>query len=287
MWKRRIDSHQHFWKFNAARDTWITDEMSILKRDFLPSDLRQELKANHIEATIAVQADQSEEETHFLLELAENNPAIAGVVGWIDLCSPQAADRAQFFSKYQKLCGFRHIAQSEPDERFLAREDFLHGIASLRQFGFTYDVLIYPKQLPAALELVAQFPEQPFVIDHLAKPEIKNKNRAGWSVLMQQIAAYPNVHCKLSGMVTEADWKNWKKEDFRPYLDVVFDAFGPDRLMFGSDWPVCLLAASYQQVAEIIDDYVQDCAAEIKDKIFGGNAAQFYRVKTAQHGFAT
>ena len=283
-WKMRIDAHQHFWQYNAVRHSWITEEMSLLKRDFMPENLDDERKANNIDATIAVQADQSEEETLFLLQLAQRNSSIAGVVGWVDLCSPHAAKRLKHFSQFDKLRGFRHIAQDEPDDRFLVRSDFLRGIASLREFGFTYDILIYPEQLPAALELVARFPEQKFVIDHLAKPEIKSRSRAGWSVLMQNIAAKPNVYCKLSGLVTEADWENWKKEDFRPYLDVVFDAFGPKRLMFGSDWPVCLLAASYEQVVEIVEDYAQDFAADIKDKIFGGNAADFYQLKAAKRG---
>ena len=282
----RIDAHQHFWKYNALRDSWITKEMPVLKRDFLPEHLDAERKANGIDASIAAQADQSEEETLFLLQLAERNASIAGVVGWIDLCSCHAAERMRFFSQFEKLRGFRHIAQSETDDRFLVRDDFLRGIACLRQFGFTYDILIYPKQLQAALELVRGFPEQPFVIDHMAKPEIKTKSSVEWAALMRNVAANSNVYCKLSGLVTEADWNHWKKEDLRPYLDVVFDAFGPERLMFGSDWPVCLLAATYQQVLEIIEDYLQDCAADVKEKIFGDNAVQFYRLKTARHGFA-
>ena len=282
----RIDAHQHFWQYNAVRHSWITEEMSLLKRDFMPENLEEERKANNIDATIAVQADQSEEETLFLLQLAQRYPSIAGVVGWVDLCSPHAAKRLKHFSQFDKLRGFRHIAQDEPDDHFLVRPNFLRGIALLREFGFTYDVLIYPEQLPAALELVSQFPEQKFVIDHIAKPEIKMRSRAGWAALMQNIAAMPNVYCKLSGLVTEADWKNWKKEDFRPYLDVVFSAFGTKRLMFGSDWPVCLLAASYQQVADIIEDYVQGFAADIKDKIFGDNAADFYQLKAAKRGLA-
>lgn len=260
--------------------------MSLLKRDFMPKNLDEERKANNIDATIAVQADQSEDETLFLLDLAQRHSSIAGVVGWVDLCSPHAAKRLKRFSQFDKLRGFRHIAQDEPDDHFLVRPDFLRGMALLREHGFTYDILIYPEQLPAALELVAHFPEQKFVIDHLAKPEIKTRSRAGWAVLMQNIAAKPNVYCKLSGLVTEADWKTWKKEDFRPYLDIVFDAFGPRRLMFGSDWPVCLLAASYQQVVEIVEDYIQDFAADIKDKIFGGNAADFYQLKAAKRGLA-
>jgi L-fuconolactonase len=282
----KIDAHQHFWQYNAVRHSWITEEMSLLKRDFMPGDLDDERKVNNIDATIAVQADQSEEETVFLLQLARRNSSIAGVVGWVDLCSPHVAKRLKHFSQFDKLCGFRHIAQDEPDDRFLVRPDFLRGVALLHEFRYTYDILIYPEQLPAAVELVAHFPEQKFVIDHIAKPEIKARSRSGWAVLMQNLAARPNVYCKLSGLVTEADWKSWKKEDFRPYLDIVFGAFGPKRLMFGSDWPVCLLAASYQQVLEIIEDYVKDCAADIKDKIFGGNAADFYQLKATKRGLA-
>ena len=287
MWKpSRVDAHQHFWKYNAMRHSWITEEMSVLKRDFLPENLEEERKGSGIGSTIAVQADQSEAETVFLLHLAERAPSIAGVIGWIDLCSPKAPKRLKFFSKFAKLRGFRHVAQDEPDDRFLVREDFVRGIACLHQFGFTYDILVYPRQLPAALELVARFPEQRFVVDHLAKPEVKARNRSGWAARMQKMAAHPNVYCKLSGMVTEADWRQWKKEDFRPYLDTVFGAFGPKRLMFGSDWPVCLLAASYQQVVEIVEDYIQDCAADLKERIFGGNATEFYQLKAAKRGLA-
>lgn len=282
----RIDAHQHFWRYDAARDVWITGEMSVLKRDFLPQDLSATRQANGFDATVVVQVDQSEDETFFLLKLAEHDPSIAGVVGWVDLCSSRIAERLAYLSQFEKLRGFRHIAQSEPDDRFLVREDFLRGIACLEQFGFTYDILIYPKQLPAALELAQQFPKQPFVINHMAKPEIRANKRAEWTALMRDVGANPSVYCKLSGLVTEADWHHWKKEDFRPYLDIVFDAFGPGRLMFGSDWPVCLLAASYEQVLQIVEEYVQGYPAEAKAKIFGGNAAQFYRLKTAQHGFA-
>ncbi len=282
----KIDSHQHFWNYDPARDTWITEEMSILKRDFLPEDLDHEYQANGIDASIAVQADQSENETLFLLDLANRNSKIAGVVGWVDLCSSKAAERLAFFSQFEKLRGFRHIAQAEPDERFLVRDDFVRGIAGLREFGFTYDILIYPKQLPAALELVAKLPEQRFIIDHLAKPEIKTRGAASWATHMRNIAQNPNVYCKLSGLVTEADWHHWKSEDFKPYLDVVFDAFGPQRLMFGSDWPVCLLAGSYRRVKQVIEDYLNGHSEDEKEKIFGDNAVGFYGLKTVRHGFA-
>lgn len=281
-----IDSHQHFWRYDSARDGWITHSMSILKRDFLPEDLEAECNANGIDATIAVQADQSEAETLFLLDLAEGSKRIAGVVGWVDLRAPRVEERLRFFSKFEKLCGFRHIAQAEPDERFLVSRDFTRGIARLREFGFTYDILVYPRQLAAAIELVSQFPEQRFVVDHMAKPEIKTGSREPWATHMRTIAQNSNVYCKLSGLVTEADWHHWKPEDVIPYLDVVFKAFGPDRLMFGSDWPVCLLAASYRQVKQLMESYVEVHAADHKQNIFGGNAMRFYDVKADFHGLA-
>jgi L-fuconolactonase len=280
----KIDSHQHFWRYDAARDAWITDSMAVLKRDFLPEHLAAELVANDIDASIAVQADQSENETMFLLDLAEQNECVAGVVGWVDLLSPRVGERLEYFSRFAKLRGFRHIAQAEPDDRFLARENFVEGVAQLCTFGFTYDILIYPKQLPAAIELAARLPEQRFVIDHLAKPDIKAGKTAPWAAQMREMAQNENVFCKLSGLVTEADWKHWKADDFKPYLDVVFEAFGVERLMFGSDWPVCLLVATYPQLKQLIENYVKGYSKADKEKIFGGNAARFYGLKTAQHG---
>jgi L-fuconolactonase len=282
----KIDAHQHFWKYNPVRDAWITDAMQKIKRDFLPDDFAAECVANEIDASIAVQADQSENETAFLLALAEQNPKIAGVVGWVDLCSPRVAERLRFFSRYNKLRGFRHVAQAEPDDRFLMRESFVRGVRCLGEHGFAYDILIYPKQLPAALELVAAVPEQRFVIDHMAKPEIRTNGSAEWAKKMRAIAQNPNVLCKISGLVTEADWQAWKKADFKPYLDVVFEAFGAERLMFGSDWPVCLLAASYRQVKEIVEDYLRGFSEDEKGKVFGENAVRFYRLKMGQHGLA-
>ncbi|HKU20754.1 MAG TPA: amidohydrolase family protein [Terriglobales bacterium] len=271
-----IDSHQHFWRYNPVRDGWITDEMAALKRDYLPEHLLTELKLNQVEACIAVQADQSEDETMFLVDLAERHGFIRGVVGWVDLRSDRLPERLKFFSQFEKLCGFRHIVQSEDDERFLLRKNFLRGISELQAFGFTYDLLVYARQLPAAVEFAARFPEQKFVVDHIAKPEVRAKEIAGWERWMRQMAALANVHCKLSGMVTEADWMRWRPSDFEPYLDVVFDCFGSDRLMFGSDWPVCQLAGSYCQVKKIISDYTNALPQCEKDKIFGLNAAKFY-----------
>jgi L-fuconolactonase len=282
----KIDSHQHFWRYDAVRDAWITDSMAVLKRDYLPEHLATELAANGIDTSIAVQADQSENETMFLLNLAEKNERIAGVVGWVDLSSPNVAERLEHFSHFPKLRGFRHVAQSEPDDRFLARETFVTGVAQLHSFGFTYDILIYPKQLPAALELASRLPQQSFVVDHLAKPEIKSANATPWAAQIKEIAQNKHVFCKLSGMVTEADWRHWKADDFKPYLDIVFDAFGANRLMFGSDWPVCLLAATYSQVKELVADYLKGFPESDRKKIFGANAARFYGLKSAEHGLA-
>jgi len=277
----RIDSHQHFWHYNAARDGWITDEMSVLKGDFLPEELIQQMRSSGIDGSIAVQADQSETETHFLLKLAESHPEIVGVVGWVDLKAENVSDRLEYFSHFEKLLGFRHIVQAEPDDRFLLREDFLRGIKALERHDFTYDILIYERHLPVAAEFVRSFPSQKFVVDHLAKPCIKKKQLDDWARDMRAIAANQNVYCKISGMVTEADWRRWKEADFKPYLDIVFEAFGADRLMFGSDWPVCLVAAGYGQVKDIVAHYTRDLSESEKEKIFGLNAARFYGVKTA------
>jgi L-fuconolactonase len=276
----RIDSHQHFWNYDAVKDAWITEEMSVLKRDFAPADLLPSLQTAHIDGTIAVQANQSESENLFLLSLAEKCPAIAGIVGWLDFRAPDVAQRLDYFKQFGKIRGFRHVVQDEPDHRFLLRPDFLRGISLLRQFGLTYDVLIYPNQLPSATEFVQTFPDQPFVIDHIAKPAMKVREITVWARHIAAIAANPNVYCKISGLITEADWSSWQKSDFKPYLDVVFDVFGVNRVMFGSDWPVCLLAGTYEQVLQIVENYVKNRPLDEKDKIFGGNAAKFYGVET-------
>lgn len=276
-----IDSHQHFWRYDPLRDGWITEEMSVLKRDFLPPDLLPQLRANGIDGCVAVQANQSEDETTFLLSLAEGCKQIKGVVGWVNLAAPDCADRMQHFSQFKKLRGFRHIAQSEPDDRFLLREDFCRGIGLLQSFNFTYDILIYPRQLPAAVKLVEKFPEQRFVLDHMAKPSIRAGELDSWADQIKAMAANPNVYCKLSGLVTEAHWTQWSRAQFIPYLDVVFEAFGPERLMFGSDWPVCLLAADYQAVKDLICSYIRRFPAEQREQILGMNARHFYGLGTS------
>jgi len=274
----RIDAHQHFWRHDPVRDSWITDEMSLLRRDFLPEELETLLVANGMDGSIAVQADPSEQETRFLLELAERHPAVLGVVGWVDLLAPNLAERLEQFSRSEHFRGVRLLAQAEPDD-FLERKDVVHGIGLLRDFNLTYDILVYPRQLVATLSLVEKLPDQPFVVDHLAKPLIVEGVTEPWAARMRELASHPNVWCKLSGLVTEADWEMWRPEDFHPYLDLVFDSFGPERLMFGSDWPVCLLAAEYGQVVELIEAYTRNLSAAERDAVFGGNAASFYGLR--------
>lgn len=283
----KIDAHQHFWRYQPSRDTWITAEMGVLRRDFLLEDLLPELVRNEFESTIAVQADSSEAETEFLLKMASRHNEIYSVVGWVDLCAPNICERLAHFAPFEKLAGFRHIVQAEPDDRFLLRSDFLRGIAALAEFEFTYDILIYPKQLPAAIDFVERFPDQRFVVDHLAKPAIRMGEIDSWSAHMRILASNGNVFCKVSGFVTESDWSNCRAQDFRPYFDVGFEAFGPRRLMFGSDWPVCLLAGTYDQVVKIVADYARQFPVDDQRALFGENAARFYGMRAVAGGSRT
>lgn len=274
-----LDTHVHFWQFDPVRDAWIDDSMQVLQRDFLPSDLALELKANGVAGCVAVQADQSEVETDFLLQLAEKHGFVRKVVGWTDLRSPEVTERLAYFSHFEKLAGFRHIVQGEADVNFLLRKDFCRGISVLERHGFTYDILVFPHHLGAVLEFVRLFPNQKFVIDHLAKPHIKDGYFDGWAALMQEIAKHENVCCKVSGMVTEADWRGWKYADFQPYLDLVTEAFGTQRLMFGSDWPVCLLGGSYEEVMGVVRRYFSEFSEGEQRAVMGENGACFYNVK--------
>jgi L-fuconolactonase len=272
----RLDSHQHFWKYNPIRDSWINDDMSVIKRDFYPQDLKPLLIENKMDGCIAVQADQSEEETLFLLEQAEKDSIVKGVVGWVDLKSPLVEERLQYFSLFKKIKGFRHIVQGEADDKFLLRNDFCNGIEALGKFKFTYDILVYPRQLEAVLKFVSLFPNQPFVIDHLAKPFIKDGRMDNWKKEISALATFENVYCKVSGMVTEANWKTWKESDFKPYLDLVFESFGTKRLMYGSDWPVCLVAASYKKQLSIVENYLVSFSETERNDVMVNNAQRFY-----------
>jgi L-fuconolactonase len=273
----RIDAHQHFWNYDAVEHGWMTDQMYTVKKNFLPADLKPLLEQNNLDGTVLVQVTQSHEETEILLEIAESNDFIKGVVGWVDLRDNNIHSRLDYYKKYPKLKGFRHILQAEEPD-FMLHPDFFKGISALRGFDFTYDILIYPKHLEAALKLVKKFPEQFFVVDHLAKPDIKNNNITEWERGIRLLASCPNVYCKISGMVTEADWKNWKQDNFTPYMDVVVNAFGIDRVMYGSDWPMCLVAASYKDVLKIATDYFSSFSTDEQKLFFGENAVKFYQL---------
>lgn len=273
-----IDAHQHFWIYNPAEYDWIDDSMTALRRDFLPEHLKPELESSDFHGSVAVQVRQTLEETRWLLELAERTPSILGVVGWADLRSPDIRSQLKDLARNPKLVGIRHIVQSEPDDRFLLQPDFLHGISALEQFDLAYDILIYTKHLPLAAEFVEHFPRQRFVLDHLAKPPIKSGNIDSWAHGIRRLAEFPNVFCKLSGLVTEADWQHWEPVQIIPFLDVAFESFGPQRLMIGSDWPVCLVAASYSRTVQVVKNYLLSQKPENRDSVLGGNAQRFWRL---------
>jgi len=274
----RIDAHQHFWQYSPAEHTWMSEEMAALKRDFLPEDLEPLLAELGFDGCVAVQARQSLEETSWLLELAQRHDFIRAVVGWVDLRSGELPAQLEAFGRHPKLAGVRHVVQDEPDDEFLLRPDFRRGLARLRDFDLAYDLLLFPKHLPVAVRLVEQFPEQRFVLDHIAKPKIAERQLSPWREDIAALAAFPNVFCKLSGMITEAKWKQWRPEDFHPYLDAVFAAFGAERLMIGSDWPVCALSGDYRSAMGIVLDYAHQLSAEARAGVLGGNCARFYRI---------
>lgn len=273
----RIDSHQHFWKFDPVRDEWIDNSMSAIQRDFYPENLEVELLANGMAGSIAVQSDQSPAENEFHLDLARQHKFIRGIVGWVDFQAPDIRDQ---LARYEgtAMKGFRHVLQGEKQRDFMLRPAFMKGIAELLAFGYTYDILIYPDQLAYAKQFVEAFPDQPFVIDHLAKPLIKDKKIDSWKRDILAFSEYENVFCKISGMVTEAEWTGWKKQDFRPYIDTVVESFGVNRLMFGSDWPVCLVAARYPEVVDIVTQYFMTFSRMEQESIFGGTAMRFYNL---------
>jgi len=273
----RIDAHQHFWTYSPLEHGWISEAMAPIRRDFLPGELKQLLEANGFHGSVAVQVRQTLEETHWLLKLTESNAFILGVVGWADLRSPRLRSDLESLAANPKLVGVRHVVQSEPDE-FLLEPDFLRGVSQLEEFNLAYDILIYTKHLPITAEFVNRFPRQRFVLDHLAKPPMKSGAIDLWERGIRELASFPNVFAKLSGLVTEADWHAWKPEDFRPYFEVAFECFGPGRLMIGSDWPVCTVAASYQRTVNLIKDYLSRFTGEEREAVLGGNAAKFWRL---------
>jgi L-fucono-1,5-lactonase len=275
----RIDAHQHFWRYDPAAYGWIDEAMTALRRDCLPDEAEREMAGAGFHACVAVQARQSLEETRWLLALADRHPSIAGVVGWVDLRAEDAREQLALFAGREKLVGIRHIVQSEPDDRFMLRQEFCRGLALLQEFGLAYDILVYSRHLAVVAEVVKRFPGQRFVLDHLGKPDIRHGERQGWERDLRALASCPNVWAKLSGLVTEADWTAWSPRDIRPYLDVAFDCFGADRLMIGSDWPVCTVAAGYERTMAVIGDYLAQTPSPERDAVLGGNAQRFWNLK--------
>jgi L-fuconolactonase len=273
-----IDAHQHFWKYDALAYSWISDQLAPLKKDFLPDELHPYLKREKISGAISVQARQSEIENEYLLDIAKENPYIKGVVGWIDLRSDLVDERLSFYRNFPLMKGFRHVVQDEKDPEFMVHPSFLRGMQRLIDYGFCYDILVYAKQLPQVISFLNYFPDTPFIIDHLAKPDIKHGGFTSWQADMRKIAEFPKVYVKVSGMITEADWKNWEKEDFYPYLDELVLSFGVERLCYGSDWPVCNLAGDYYGQLGVIKSYFRDFRSSDINKIMGLNAQHFYRL---------
>lgn len=273
-----IDTHIHFWKYNKIKDAWITDDMKMLQKDFLPQDLKPVLEENNVNGVIAVQADQSENENEFLIELSKKDSFIKGIVGWADFQNENIENKLLYYSKFPVIKGFRHIVQAE-SPGFLKSEIFLNGIELLKKFNFTYDILIYEKQLEETIEFVNKFPKQKFIIDHCAKPDIKNRSIKDWEKGIEEISKNKNVYCKLSGLTTETNWTRWEEKDFHPYLDIVFESLGTDRLVLGSDWPVVLISGGYSKWKNLLENYMRGFSKEEKEKVFEGNAVEFYNIK--------
>jgi L-fuconolactonase len=274
-----IDAHQHFWKYDPIRDGWITDEMKILKKDYLPAEIETIYNHNQISGSVVVQVDASEYENSFLLELAAPYSFVKGIVGWIDFESVNLEEKLDGLSRFKLLKGFRHLLQGEKKRDCMLSPAFKKGLGLLEKYSYSYDLLIMPDQLGYTEQLVAAFPNQRFVIDHLAKPYIKQWIISEWKIAMKRFAPYQNVYCKISGMVTEANWEFWEEYDFRPYIDVILETFGTKRIMFGSDWPVCLLAGVYEDVKQIADDYFNGFSNSEQADFFGGNATTFYQLE--------
>ena len=273
-----IDSHQHFWKYEPVKHSWIDDDMSVIRRDFLPFDLAKVYQENGIDGCVAVQADQTLEETDFLIDLASINNFIKGIVGWVDLRAENIENVLEKYSTDKIVKGFRHVVQGEADHNFLLRPNFSRGISLLEKHNFTYDILVFPHQLGSVLEFVKKFPHQKFVIDHIAKPYIKDGYFEGWATMMTAIGKHENVSCKMSGMVTEADFNTWSPEQIHPYMDTALEAFGSKRILFGSDWPVCLVAGNYSKIKKLTTDFISQLSQIEQNSIMGNNAIEFYNL---------
>jgi len=274
----RIDAHQHFWNYTPEEFGWIDSSMDVLRRDYLPEHLRLEIERSGVSGMVAVQARESLEESRWLLELATTHSFISAVVGWVPLTDPDVADVIGRLLTLGPLRGLRHVLQGEADDRYMLREDFNRGVSALRRFDLAYDILILERHLPYAIELVDRHPDQVFIVDHIAKPRIRDGVISPWREQIRELALRPNVYCKLSGMVTEANWNTWTEEQLGPYFDVVLNAFGPHRVMFGSDWPVCLLATSYGAWFEIVSKWIAPLTEGERNAILGGTATRAYRI---------
>jgi L-fuconolactonase len=274
----RIDAHQHFWRYHPHTHGWINDEMAVIRKDFLPEDLLPILKTHQIDGCIAVQADESRAENEMLLSLAEQYPFIKGVVGWADLQSAKFNEEIESYSHLNKLVGFRCIMQGKEDKLYLKNDTFIQNVALLAKVNYTYDLLIYHDQLPSLIQFVEQLPDNKLILDHIGKPNIRLHDFRSWKENIIEIAQHPHIYCKLSGMITEADFKQWKYEDILPYMDAVGEAFGIDRICFGSDWPVCLVAGSYERMIHVAEKWSSQLSANEREKIFGKNTIKFYNL---------
>ena len=274
----KIDSHHHFWNYTEKEYGWMNDRMARIRRDFLPADLKREIDRAGIDGVVSVQARQTVEETRFLLARAARHDFIRGVVGWVPLIDPQVRDAMAEFAGAEKLKGYRHVLHDEEDDRYMLREDFNAGIEAVTEANLIYDILIFEKHLPQTIQFVDRHPHQAFVVDHIAKPRIRDGYLSPWQSLLNELARRENVYCKISGMATEADWPSWTEAELKPYLDTVVEAFGPQRLMFGSDWPVCLLAVEYARWSRIVSAYVSSLTAAEQERILGGTAVEAYKL---------
>jgi L-fuconolactonase len=275
-----VDSHHHFWQHSQPFDySWQdTEELAPIRRDYLPKDLEPLIRAVEVDRTIVVQTQHNVAETRWLLSMAEQNDFIAGVVGWVDLADEQCEQQLLEFRDHPKFVGVRHVTQDEPDDDFIVRPDVIRGLKVLEKHGIPFDLLFFVKHLKHAATLARQLPELPMVLDHLAKPRIKEGATADWIDNFRAAAQFPNVYCKLSGMITEADWQNWKPADLKPYVETALECFGPQRCMFGSDWPVCELAGTYDQVHTALTACLGPLSESETDAIFAETAMAFYRV---------
>jgi L-fuconolactonase len=274
----KIDAHQHFWQYNAQKYEWISPSMKAIKHDFLPKDIANILVQQDISGTVLVQVQQNDAENEQMLQYTHENTFIKGIVAWLAFADPLVAQKLAFYNQFKQIKGFRHILQAENTAEFLLNPAFLNGIDQLQSYNYTYDILVNNKQMDDALAFVRQFPKQKFVLDHIAKPDIKNGEFKTWAKKIKQLGQVDNLSCKLSGMVTENDWNLWTEADFEPYMQETLAAFGAKRLMFGSDWPVCMLAASYSQVTDIVQNFITSLSTNEQEDILGKNAIEFYNL---------